>query len=95
MRQGRLGAIFAAAAVLAALPAYGQAKASSRAGDERALEAARNRLATQASLTKGAAQQSFDLERRHIDDLISALQSGQPVSATEIERALERARQLP
>lgn len=95
MRTGRLLALLVAAMALSSLPAYGQGQTPGRAGEEKALEAARSRLATQASLTKGAAQQSFDLERRHIDALISALQSGKSVSPAEIDSALERARQLP
>lgn len=68
---------------------------ASKASEERALESARNELAARASMTKGAPQQSYDLERRRVDDLISALKGGQSVSPADVYRALEKAHQLP
>lgn len=56
---------------------------------------ARNHVAAQVSLTKGAAQQNFDLERRRLDQLIDEIEAGRSVPASEIERALGDARRTP
>ncbi|HZR80298.1 MAG TPA: hypothetical protein VFD92_04295 [Candidatus Binatia bacterium] len=88
-------AIAAAAAAFAVSASAYAAPSMRMSREERALAEAREDVTAQASMTKGAAQQSFELERRRLDDLISDLEAGRRVPAWEIDRALDEARTAP
>jgi len=88
--------VVAAAAVLAAVGAsYAAPITGAATQQEKALVKARDQVSAQASLTKGAAQQSYELERRRLDQLIDQLQAGRPVPASEVNRALGDASRAP
>jgi len=59
------------------------------------LEQAERELAFKAASTKGGPQQDFLLEKRRVDDLIQALESGQVIDPREIDEAVERANMAP
>ena len=86
--------LYAASAAIALLLA-GTAGAATTQTEKGELQRARNEVAVQASTTKGAAQQHFDLERRRLDGLIDDLQSGRRVSPEEVERAIDQTRTIP
>jgi hypothetical protein len=81
-------------AVLAGAAIAGQATPSTT-GDKQALVEARKELTARAAETKGAPRAHYDLERRHVDRLIGALESGQRVSPEEVEDAVGDARKAP
>ena len=80
-------------AVLAGGAIAGQATPSTT-GDKRALIEARKELTARAAGTKGAPRAHYDLERRHVDKLIDALERGQRVSLEEVEDAVGDARRV-
>lgn len=94
MRCGRLSSVVALVLSMAVTAAGAEAPAT-KDSQKQALVSARNELAANASLTKGAARARFDLERRRLDELIRALEHGQPVSQSELDQALEKARTMP
>jgi hypothetical protein len=60
-------------------------------GEMQALLEARDELASRAAQTKGAPRAQYDLERQRVDSLIDALEHGQRVSPSEVEKALDEA----
>jgi hypothetical protein len=82
-------------AVAAALGLATGAGAATTSDEKQELVKARDQLAAKAATTKGAAQQGYELERRHVDALIDALEHGRPVSPADVQRAVDDARTGP
>lgn len=96
MNRGRMLALVAAAAALAAGPFAAQAaEKRPMTPQEERLEAAQRELAARAAATKGAPQQEILMERKRVESLIDALESGHSVDPREIDAALERANRVP
>ena len=93
MRRTILSSLVATGVTLALAGATAAAPpmSSTQASEKQALVAARNELATRAAQTKGAPSAEYDLDRRRVDSLIDALERGQRVSPTDIDKALEDA----
>jgi hypothetical protein len=95
MRFTRFAIAAAAVAAMASSASAGTVPAT-RSAQERALIEVRNEVAQQAGLAgKGAAQQSYEMERRRLDDLIARMEAGRPVSSEEVDEALDSALTAP
>lgn len=64
---------------------------TTQSSEKQELVEARKQLASRAALTKGAASAQYDLDRRRVDSLIEALENGQRVSPSDVDKALEDA----
>lgn len=91
----KLLVISAVASIVAAGTAYAAPATGTAAAEQKTLARARDQVSIEAKLTKGAAQQSFDLERRRLDRLIDEIEAGRSVPPSEIERALRDAERTP
>lgn len=58
------------------------------------LTKSQHRLAVAASRTKGIPRANIDFQRQRVDRLIDALERGERVSPSEIDRELERANRV-
>ncbi|HEY8517108.1 MAG TPA: hypothetical protein VIS07_16475 [Candidatus Binatia bacterium] len=92
----RFVALAALGVALAATPVAAQTSTTTTttttttrsSADLERLESAERQLAAQASATKGAAQQEILLEKRRVQMLIDALESGQRVDPREVDAAV-------
>ena len=76
-------------AIASASLALAGGPSGTRTSEERQLVEARDELASQAAQTKGAPSAQYDLERRRVDKLIEELKSGQRVSPSRVDDALD------
>ena len=90
-----VGIATALALSLAGGGAFAAQVAPSASGEKQALVKAREHLASSAAQTKGAPRQEYELQEKRVDSLIDALEHGQRVSPSEVEKALEDARSAP
>lgn len=93
MRQAKIFRIVIAAACTVGL-AGGAFAAQPESVQER-LQDAEERVAAQAEATKGAAQQELRMQKEHIDRLIRRMEAGEPVSASEVDGALQKSGSMP
>jgi hypothetical protein len=94
--RARAFSVVAAAVLAVAGAAHGATEGRPMTAQERMLVDVRNEVAAQATLAgKGAAQQSFEMERRRLDDLIDRMEAGQRVSPSEVDAAIGAAQTAP
>ncbi len=92
MRRIVLSSVMATGLTLALTGAAPAAQGTpTQSSEKQALVEARNELASRAAQTKGAPSAQYDLDRRRVDSLIEALENGQHVSPSDIDKALEDA----
>jgi flagellar motility protein MotE (MotC chaperone) len=92
MRRTILSSVMATGLTLALAGAAVAAPiAATQSSEKQDLVAARNELATRAAQTKGAPSAEYDQDRRRVDSLIDALENGQRVSPSDVDKALEDA----
>lgn len=92
MRRIVLSSIIAAGLTLSlAGAAKAEQMTPAQSSEKQALVEARNQLASRAAQTKGAPSAQYDLDRRRVDGLIQALENGQRVSPSDVDKALEDA----
>jgi|SRR5581483_6217013 len=94
-RTLRLSVIATGLALALAGSASAAQLAPSASTEKQALVQARDQLASKAAQTKGAPRAEFDLERRRVDSLIDALENGQRVSPSDVDKALDASRSNP
>lgn len=91
MRPKILSAIAATGLTFVLLGAAYAAPPSTASSDTKALVEAREELASRAAQTKGAPSAEYTLQRKRVDDLINALESGKRVDPSDIDQALDDA----
>lgn len=91
MRRIVLSLIMATGLTLALAATAPAAQTTTASSERQELLQARNELATRAAQTKGAPRAEYDLQRRRVDSLIDALENGQRVSPSDLDKALEDA----
>jgi hypothetical protein len=92
MRRIVLSSVMATGLTLALAGAAPAAQGTpTQSSEKQALVEARNELASRAAQTKGAPSAQYDLDRRRVDSLIEALENGQRVSPSDVDKALEDA----
>lgn len=89
MRRIVLSAIIATGLTLTIAGAAPAAQlTTTQSSEKQELVEARNELASRAALTKGAPSAAYDLDRRRVDSLIEALENGQRVNPSDVDKAL-------
>ena len=93
MRRTVLSSVIATGLTLALAGAASavQMTTTTQSSEKQELVAARNELATRAGQTKGAPSAQYDQDRRRVDSLIDALENGQRVSPSDVDKALQDA----
>lgn len=92
MRRTILSSVMATGLTLALAGAASAAQVTAtQSSEKQELVAARNELASRAAQTKGAPSAQYDMDRRRVDSLIDALENGQRVSPSDVDKALEDA----